>query len=69
MEARAPQPTRLTFPPSTSSPITRHAAVWIVLAKFCSAVEDAMMLVTRRDPVNGFQVDKYVGCCATGLDR
>jgi hypothetical protein len=37
------QPLRkLTFPPRTSSPIIRHAAVWIVLEFLSSAVLDVM---------------------------
>lgn len=30
--------TALTFPPKTSSPIMRHAAVWIMLLLRCSAM-------------------------------
>jgi hypothetical protein len=37
------QPLRkLTFPPKTSSPIIRHAAVWIVLEFLSSAALDVM---------------------------
>lgn len=40
------------MPPSTSSPMIRHAAVWIVLAKFCCAVEAAIVPATELTPVN-----------------
>lgn len=47
----------LALPPSTSSPITKQAAVWIVLAKFCSAVEEDMIPAVKRDPVDGMGVN------------
>lgn len=47
--------TELALPPKTSSPMIRHAAVWIVRAKFCSAVvEDAMVSANKRVPVDAF---------------
>jgi len=36
---------QLTFPPKTSSPIMRHAAVCIVLVLRSSAADDVMMRV------------------------
>lgn len=39
------------LPPSTSSPMIRHAAVLIVLAKFCCAAEEAIVPAVNRAPV------------------
>lgn len=56
-----------TLPPSTSSPMIRHAAVCIVLAKFWSAVEEAMMPAASRAP---FEVTGVLQVnSADGLDR